>query len=42
MNKARIYRWAGLVFGTSATAFAVEGCVLQELLGGILGSITGA
>ncbi len=42
MSKARIYRWAGLVLGTTATTFALEGCVLQDLLGGILGTITGA
>lgn len=41
MNKGRIHRWAGLVLGTTATAFAFGGCVLQELLGGILGGIPG-
>lgn len=41
MSKKSLYRWAALVLGTGTTVLAVEGCVLQDMLNGILGSFTG-
>lgn len=41
MNKAKVSRWAAFVLGTAATTFALEGCIVQELLGTVLGGLGG-
>ena len=41
MSKSRLYRWAGLVLGTTVLAATAGSCDLQSLVSQILGSLGG-
>ena len=41
MSKSRLYRWAGLVLGTTVLAATAGSCNLQDVINQILGGLGG-